>query len=170
VEVVELQGVKPSERDQLVAGEEQPWGGLGEELEWADKERHVGIRDDDGRLLALAGVVYVRVVVEGGVEWPVVGVGSVMVTRSERGKGLARPLLERTLELASELGPEHAMLFCREQLTALYAKFGFRPIESPVHAAQASGSVEMPMCAMWCPLRDGAIWPTGAVTVRGLPF
>jgi predicted GNAT family N-acyltransferase len=172
VEVVELQGVGSSEWDELVAGEQQPWGGgAAEALEWADKQRHVGIRDEHGRLLALAGLVRASVTVEGRVELPVVGIGGVIVTRPARGRGLARPLLERTLELAGELGPEHAMLFCREQLRALYAKFGFRAIESPVHAAQAGGQVEVPMCAMWRGLRDGAAaWPAGAVTVRGLPF
>lgn len=171
MEVVELEGVGAGERDQVIAREEQPWGGEaeGEALEWAEKERHLGLRGEDGRLLALAGLIRARVGVD-GVELPVVGVGGVIVTRSKRGKGLSRPLLERALELAAGLGPAHAMLFCREPLMAMYAKFGFQAIEPPVRAQQESGPVEMPMRAMWRALHDGAVWPAGTVTVLGLPF
>jgi hypothetical protein len=62
------------------------------------------------------------------------------------------------------------MLFCREALVAMYERFGFRLIEAPVTAAQPGGRVEMPLRAMWRPLREGAAWPPGPVAVLGEPF
>ncbi len=62
----ELNDFLPSEMADVQDGELEPWGGLGESLEWADKERHIGIRDDDGRLLALAGLLTASVAVDKG--------------------------------------------------------------------------------------------------------
>ena len=169
MQAVELSEVGSSQWQEVVAGEQQPWGGEGEQLEWGPKERHVGIRDGSGRLLALAGLVAARVEIDGR-ELPVVGFGGVIVTAARRGRGLARPLLERTVALARELGPERGMLFCEERLMSLYAKFGFVPIEASVSAQQSAGEVQMPIRAMWIALAPGADWPSGAVRVLGLPF
>jgi predicted N-acetyltransferase YhbS len=166
----ELTSVEPGAWAELEAGEEQPWGGVAEQLEWAGKDRHVGIRAPDGRLLGHAGTVLARVAVEGRGEFPVVGLGGVIVRREERGRGLARELIERALEIADSLGPERAMLFCRPELTALYARFDFEPIEAQVGAQQPGGRIEMPMRAMWRALADGVDWPPGDVEVLGLPF
>jgi hypothetical protein len=62
------------------------------------------------------------------------------------------------------------MLFCRPELVALYRGFGCEEIAAPVWADQPGGRIEMPLAAMWRPLRDGAEWPSGRVDVRGLPF
>jgi len=62
------------------------------------------------------------------------------------------------------------MLFCLPANVALYAKFGFEPIEEPVWAAQPDGSVEMPLPAMWKPLAPAARWPAGRVELLGEPF
>jgi hypothetical protein len=87
-----------------------------------------------------------------------------------RGRGLARLVIEATLEIGRELGPAYAMLFCRQPLVALYERFGFRTIESPVTAAQPDGRIEMPLRAMWLGLHGDPGWPEGAVEVLGLPF
>ena len=54
------------------------------------------------------------------------------MTRSARGRRLARLLAARLLEIAGELGVERAMLFCRPELTSLYGQLGFVTIESRV--------------------------------------
>jgi predicted GNAT family N-acyltransferase len=168
--VIELGEVPERLWTELEAGESQPWGGAGEELQWRAKERHVGIEDDDGRLLALAGLVRARVAIEAHGELGVIGIGGVIITREHRGTGLARPLLARTLELAGGHGEQLAMLFCGEQTMGLYAKFGFAEIDAPVHAEQPGQEVEIPQRAMWLALAPGAQWPPGAVRVLGLPF
>jgi predicted N-acetyltransferase YhbS len=169
VEALELQNVGAAEWEAVLDGETQAFGAIGDDFSWVSKERHVAVCDEAGQPVALAGAMVAHVTA-GGETFPVVGIGSVIVTQRMRGSGLARRVIEAILEIARELGPERAMLFCREELTTLYARFGFQPIEAPVSAEQPSGRVVMPMSAMWAPLADGVGWPTGEVAVRGQPF
>jgi hypothetical protein len=100
----------------------------------------------------------------------VVGIGAVLVTASERGRGLVWELLRPLLEIAAEMGPERAMLFCRPQLTGMYGRLGFAEIAGPTWIRQPDGVIEMPLRTMWRPLREGVGWPSGRVEVLGLPF
>lgn len=170
MEAIELEGAVHEHAQAVIDGEPAPWGTAGAALSWAEKTRHVGILAADGRPLALAGVVIARVAVGSHAPFEVVGVGGVIVTRSRRGEGLATPLLEGVMGLAARLGPAHAMLFCRDELSGLYARHGFRPIGSPVTAEQPGGLITVPMGAMWAPLAPDAQWPTGDVAVIGEPF
>jgi predicted N-acetyltransferase YhbS len=169
VETVELQNVGPDEWEAVLDGETHAFGVVGAEFSWANKERHVAVCDGAGQPVALAGAMVAQVTV-GGEDFPVVGIGSVIVTQTMRGGGLALRVVEAVMEIAGELGPERAMLFCGEELTTLYARFGFQAIEAPVSAEQSGGRVVMPMSAMWAPLADGIDWPAGDVSVQGRPF
>jgi predicted GNAT family N-acyltransferase len=169
VETIELQNVGPDEWEAVLDGETQAFGTAADEFSWANKERHVAVCDEAGQPVALAGAMVAQVTA-GGQAFPVVGIGSVIVTRTMRGGGLARRAIEAIMDIAGELGPERAMLFCREELKALYARFGFRAIEAPVSAEQPGGRVVMPMSAMWAPLADGIDWPAGDIAVQGQPF
>jgi predicted N-acetyltransferase YhbS len=100
----------------------------------------------------------------------VAGLGGLIVTRSARGRGLARLLAARLLEIARELQAERAMLFCRPELVPLYIRLGFLTIEAPVWVDQPEGRVEMPMPAMWSALGGDAGWPPGRVDLLGEPF
>jgi predicted GNAT family N-acyltransferase len=170
VEFVELAALAEQDWDAVVAGEHQPFGSVGAGLAWRTKDRHFALREQDGRLLALAALVGVAVEIEGAGGLDVVGLGGVIVTPSERGRGLMFKVVEPVLALAEEMGPEHAMLFCRPELVAVYRRLGFEEITAPVRADQPAGPVEMPMRAMWRALRAGAAWPPGRVNVHGLPF
>jgi predicted GNAT family N-acyltransferase len=170
--LVELHEVSAKQWRELIGGEPSPWGGgQAEGLSWREKQRTVGIRDQDERLLAVAGAVIARVEVLGTGSFEVLGVGGVFVTRTARGQGLVTRLLDGLLAQAMRDGvPERAMLFCRAQLVGMYAKRGFAQLAVPVWADQPGGRIEMPMCAMWRALRAGVTWPTGRVEVHGLPF
>lgn len=170
MEPVELDTITSQQWSELVAGEHQPWGGLAEGLAWAEKERCVGLRAAGGGLVAVGGAMIAEIDIEGAECFQVVGIGAVFVTQRERGCGLVWKLLGALLEIATDMGPDRAMLFCRPQLTALYARRAFVEIPGPVWAQQPDGRTEMPLCAMWRPLREGADWPEGRVEVRGLPF
>jgi GNAT superfamily N-acetyltransferase len=170
MEIVELRETTPQQWRALEAGEREPWGGLAEGLAWADKQRLLGFRGADGELVAIAGALIAEIDVGGVERFDVVGIGSVFVTARQRGHGLARALLESLLVVAEDMGPERAMLFCRPQLTALYGKLAFTEIHVPVSAQQPDGEIEMPLRAMWRPLREGSSWPQGRVKVLGLPF
>src|SRR5918911_450881 len=66
------------------------------------KELHT-IGRADGRLLSHVGLT-LAVVEIAGAPFVVVGVGAVIVTWSERGRGRLRPVLEAALERAEALG------------------------------------------------------------------
>jgi predicted GNAT family N-acyltransferase len=168
--LVELDRLSEPYWDELIAGEHEPFGGIGEGLVWRDKTRNIGIRADDGRLVAAGGAVLAEVRVEREPPFQVVGLGGLIVTRGARRQGLARLLSQRLLELTSEFEAQRAMLFCRPNLMALYGKFGFLPIDAPVWADQPGGRIEMPLPAMWRALSSDASWPPGRVELVGEPF
>jgi GNAT superfamily N-acetyltransferase len=170
VEVVAIEPPDEREWDLLVDGEQHPWGPVGEDLEWEHKQRFVGVRGEGGRLIASAGVLRASVCVGDAGELDVVGLGGVFVTQSMRGRGLMAAVVGAALKLARELGPEHAMLFCRPELAPVYAGHGFEPIAAPVRAMQPAGEVVVPAVAMHLALVPGARWPEGEVQVLGLPF
>lgn len=170
MEFVELDTLTEQDWADVVAGEREPFGPEGAELAWRVKDRHFALRAHDGRLVALAATVSVAVEIDGAGSFDVIGLGGVIVTPSERGRGLMSEVIEPVLSLAEGMGPECAMLFCRPELVAVYRRLAFAEITAPVWADQPAGPVEMPMHAMWRPLRAGATWPPGRVDVRGLPF
>jgi GNAT superfamily N-acetyltransferase len=167
--LVELDGVTDADWQHVIAGERKPWGDVDEALHWREKTHNIGLCDDSGQLVALAGLVLADLLVD-ATPLQVAGIGGVFVTRSARGHGLARALIERLLELADELAAERAMLFCLPANVGLYAKFGFQLIDEPVWARQPRGLVQVPMCAMWKPLTDAASWPEGRVELLDEPF
>ena len=157
--------------EELLAGEHEPWGGVGERLSWRDKTRNIGLRDER-RKAARSG--------RGGAR------RSCTRTRTRRSRssasagswsraapaaGASRASSpEHLLELARELPAERAMLFCEPRLMALYREFGFEEITEAVWVEQPGGRVKMPMRAMWRPLREGAGWPPGELYLDGEPF
>jgi GNAT superfamily N-acetyltransferase len=169
VEIVEFGPLTDAQRAELEAGEQNPFGTLGIELQWRPKHRHVMLRDD-GHLLASTGLVTAQVSVAGGERIDVVGLGGVIVVPGHRGEGLARTIVEAALQRASQMTPALAILFCRDDVAGLYRKLGFALVEPPVHVLQPSGSAVIPQDTMWRALRDGAQWPAGPVLVHSLPF
>ena len=170
MEVVEFGPLTDDQRAALEGGEEHPFGTEGIELLWRPKEQHVMLRDEDGRLLASTGLLVVEVSVDDGEPFQVVGVGGVFVTRTHRGQGLARAVVEAALERAARMGPPLAMLFCRDAVVGLYRKLGFELVERPVPVLQPTGSAVMPVNTMWRPLIADAVWPRGKVFVQSEPF
>ncbi len=166
---IELADVDSAQWQALQGDEPHPWGGEAEALQWVEKTHYVGVPGEHGGLLAAAAAL-VADVTAGGEPFEVVGVGGVIVAPEMRGRGLGRVVVEAILEVAARLGPERAMLFCREPLVAMYERFAFQTVRAPVTAAQPGGRVEMPLRAMWRPLRDGASLPEGPVAVLGEPF
>jgi predicted GNAT family N-acyltransferase len=172
VEIVELDTLTDAQWDAVLDGEHEPFGGIGEQFSWREKERQLAIRGADGRLLALAASTVAEVDVDGAAAFRVLGIGGVIVTRRERGRGLAFEQLRALLADAERdpSCPQRAMLFCRKELSSMYGKLGFHEISAPVWVAQPHGRIEIPLAAMWRPLVSGAGWPEGRVDVRGLPF
>jgi predicted N-acetyltransferase YhbS len=166
MELVELPGDHSDvERAQLIDGEEDVY-----ELATfvlppgRPKDKRFALIED-GRLIASAGILTADVHV-GDRTFPVVGIGGVIVTRSRRGQGLFRRVMEPALAAARAAGPDHALLFCLPKNVPLYEKFGFATIPDPV----TSLGIVMPLETMWCPLKPGEQWPPGPVTLLGPMF
>lgn len=163
-----LEALTPAQHAELQAGEADPWETWTDDIQWRPKDLHTVRRREDGRLVASVGLVVADVIV-GAETFQVAGVGGVIVSQDERGRGHLRPTLNAALERAATLA-DRALLFCSSELAPMYASFGFREVEAPVYAAQPVGERRMPSVAMWAPLREGATWPAGDVRLPELPF
>jgi predicted N-acetyltransferase YhbS len=129
----------------------------------------VALRDDDGRLIASAGLLTADVEV-GDVLFPVVGLGGVIVNRAHRGRGLSLCVVEAALAKAATLGPQFVVLFCHEDRMGLYRRFGFEDVHTAVLVDHDGDRIVMPMHTMWRGLTADARWPDGRVEVHGPPF
>jgi predicted N-acetyltransferase YhbS len=169
IEVAHLEAWTPGARAELYDGEARPFGGETDRLGWRDKELHT-VGRLDGRVVSHVGLT-VAVAEVAGTPFAVVGVGGVLVARSERGRGRLTPVMDAALERAATLGPPRALLFCAEPRVAMYARFGFARIGEPVTIDRPGGGTRVfPEVTMWRPLRPGVEWPAGPVRLYGLPF
>jgi predicted GNAT family N-acyltransferase len=172
VELLALGRLTDAQRAELDADEKDSFGADEDGLDWRDKDLYVVLRGPSGRLVARAGLVLAQVHVSPADEaFAVVGIGDVLVTETERGRGYAREVLSGALCRAATLGPERAMLFCHESLAGMYKQLGFIDVPDPVRVDQADGEVLIDLRTMWRPLSpDAPTWPTGEVRLHGLPF
>jgi GNAT superfamily N-acetyltransferase len=169
VELIEFGQLTERRRRELEGDEQDPWDAGDVPLLFRPKERHVGLRNDRGRLIASAGTVTADVEVAGN-RFAVVGLGGVIVNAAYRGRGLAREVVTAAVARAEQFGPEFMLLFCHPDRAGLYRKLGFAEVDATVTVEQPDGDMEMPMMAMWRALRPGVSWPEGSVAVSGLPF
>jgi GNAT superfamily N-acetyltransferase len=169
MEIVEFGLLTPQFKRELEGNEPDPFDSAGITLLYRPKDRHVGLRDESGRLVASAGIVLVEVEVDGD-RFPVVGLGGVIVTAAHRGRGLARQVLQAALASAQLLGPAFALLFCHQDRAGLYRKLGFLEIRDEVIVEQPNGCAAMPQQTMWRGLGEEATWPIGNLVVHSLPF
>jgi predicted GNAT family N-acyltransferase len=171
MKMVEFGRLSDEQHAELAGEEDDPWGAAEFDVEWLPKDHHVAITDDDGRLLAAAGLVVVEVRFGAQPPISVVGVGDVIVTASHRGRGFGRQVISEVLKRAEELGPEIAMLFCRAEMAGLYQAHGFAKVSRRVVIDQPAGLTDGRGVMMWRPLKAGVRLPDGIVTiVGGLPF
>jgi predicted GNAT family N-acyltransferase len=172
VELIELGRLGGEQYAELVGAEDDPWKAAEFGLVWLPKNQHVALRDDDGRLVAAAGLVLVDVQFGAQPPIPVVGLGGVIVTASHRGRGLGRRVIAEALRRAETKGPEIAMLFCRPEMAGLYHRHGFAEVPGPVFVEQPDQSVDISAVGtvMWRPLKAGARLPDGNVKINALPF
>jgi predicted N-acetyltransferase YhbS len=169
MEFVEFGRLSDAHRAELEGDEDDPFDGARSPLTYQRKQRHVAIAGDDGRLIASTGMLVVEVEVASR-RFPVIGLGGVIVTAANRGRGLAREVVEAALAIARTLGPAFALLFCHDDRAGLYRKLGFADVTGGVRVRQPAGYVTMPNRTMWRALQPDAQWPRGDLTVHGLPF
>jgi predicted N-acetyltransferase YhbS len=169
VEIVEFGLLTEAHRRDLEGDEQDPFDARGIGVEFRPKDKHVGLRDGAGRLVASTGMVVVEVEVERE-RFSVVGLGGVIVNADHRGRGLGRRVVQAALVKARNLGPAFAMLFCHDDRAGLYHKVGFSRVDAEVVVRQSDGYAPMPQWTMWRPLHVKLRWPPGKVVVHSLPF
>jgi predicted GNAT family N-acyltransferase len=170
LEVVEFGRLSSTQRAELERDEGDPFDAVGLMLQWRAKDRHVALRDGDGRLMASAGLLVADLQVGEESVVPVVGIGGVIVSAPHRVHGLASRVIVEALRCAEAMGPAIAILFCHRDRAGLYQRHGFVEIAGPVFVQQPSGFVEMPQLAMWRVIRAGAVLPAGRVVLQSAPF
>lgn len=121
--MVEFETLSPGQRQELEGDELDPWGAGDLELTFAPKDHHVGVKDEDGTLVAVAGTIVVEAQV-GEARFPVLGIGGVIVRAPFRGRGLARTVVQAVLEKGRGRGAPLALLFCLPDRMGLYRRFG----------------------------------------------
>ncbi|MGA8353916.1 MAG: GNAT family N-acetyltransferase [Solirubrobacteraceae bacterium] len=167
---VELGRLTSKQYDELGGGDQDLFRREYLGLHWQDKERYFVLCDCDGRALAAAGLVVVDVEVVPHEPFAVAGIGDVIVAKPFRGQGLARMVVGAAIDHAKSVGLEIAMLFCDAGMVGLYERLNFIEIDPPIYVEQPAGSMQIPMRSMWRAVREGASWPVGTATLRGLPF
>src|SRR3954453_16949441 len=120
MQLVELGPLTEADWDAVLDGEADAFGPVGARLQWREKDRNVGLRDVDGRLVAFAGATVVDVEVQDAGSFQVVGLGGLVVHRSLRHEGLMSRLVDPLLRLATTMGPDLAALLCRPDLVPVY--------------------------------------------------
>jgi GNAT superfamily N-acetyltransferase len=169
VEVVELATFGAAEYEQIVDGEEDPYGTDHLGMDWREKTGHVALVQE-GHVLAHAGWVPADLRAATGEHLRIVGLGGVMVHRDHRGHGLGHRLVAAAMDRMGRLGLPVGMLFCRTQRVPFYESLGWHPTAGRVTADQPSGAVEMPLVTCWTPFLAGATVPSSALHIEGLPF
>jgi predicted N-acetyltransferase YhbS len=168
MDVVESGPMTDEYRHALEGDEPDPFDITGVTLQFRPKERHAGLQDESGRLVASTGMVLVDAEIAGE-RFPVVGLGGVIVSASHRGGGLGRRVVEEALARARRFGPRFAILFCHEDRSGLYRKLGFAEVPDDVLVEQPIGHAPMTQRTMWISLHGPTTWPPGEVIVRSLP-
>jgi predicted N-acetyltransferase YhbS len=169
MEFVEFGRLSDAHRAELEGDEDDPFDGARSPLAYQRKERHVAIAGDDGRLIASTGMLVVEVEVASR-RFEVIGLGGVIVTAANRGRGLGREVVEAALARARTLGPVFALLFCYDDRAGLYRKLGFADVPGSVRVGQPACYVTIRDRTMWRGLQPDAQWPHGDLIVHGLPF
>jgi GNAT superfamily N-acetyltransferase len=169
MELVEFAELPFADWAGLTRYDSAPFGPASARLEYRPKDQHVGVRDDDGRLVAVVGATVAQVTVDGAEPFEVVGIGGLIVHKDFRGLGLAKRVMDRLREITAESGPALAMIFSEPHVLPLHIRRGYTPLSEPVWVDQPAGPIVMPMQAAWRPFRP-TIWPAGAVRLHGLPF
>ncbi len=170
MEVVEFGALTPPLRAELEGDEVDPFDGAGSSLQWRPKDRHVGLRAPDGRMLASTGLVQAGLEAGDGRVAEVVGIGGVIVAAPFRGQGLGSRVIVEALRVAATLGPPAVILFCHRDRAGLYARHGFVELAPPVLVSQPDGFAEIPQVTMWRALREGVDPPAAPIRILSLPF
>lgn len=168
MEVREVPVFSSADAAALADGEEDPYGTDGLGLSWRPKDHHVVV-SEHGRVIGHAGFLPIEVETANG-RREGVGLGSVLVHRSFRGRGTGERLVRETAARMRAMDRSFGLLFCRDVRLAFYEHLGWRRIPGEVTVDQEEGPIVMPLLTCWLPFDDAEGQPPDSVRLLGLPF
>ncbi|HKS29030.1 MAG TPA: GNAT family N-acetyltransferase [Pyrinomonadaceae bacterium] len=137
-------------------------------LTWKPKDLHIFIEVDGSPVTHVGLLQHTVAVNEERVA--VCGVGGVVTTLDEQGKGYASRAMRHAASLMrEELSVDFGLLFCHDRLMPFYERLGWRRVSDAVEIEQPSGSIVSPMNVMILPCAKES-WPTGPVKLNSLPW
>jgi GNAT superfamily N-acetyltransferase len=138
-------------------------------LNWDSEADWHFLAYQDGALVGQLSLL-IRTVECGGREVRVSGLGGLITLPHVRGQGVARRLMDASLDFSvKETDAEFILFFCPDTLVPFYQRLGYQEVLAPVVITQPSGPLSCPLHTFYRSLR-GAPWEEGTVVIRGLPW
>lgn len=137
-------------------------------LRWRPKQLHFLLRLD-GKAVSHVGLLRHEVSVAGE-SMTVGGIGGVVTLPEAQGRGFARRLMKRAMEVAERDSQVDAgLLFCLERLVPYYEALGWQLVNDRVLIEQPNGKIGSPLKVMVLPC-GGFVWPVGEVELNSFPW
>jgi hypothetical protein len=121
-------------------------------------------------LTGYLGIVESRPVSVSGLVVQVSGVSGVITRPESRRSGVATAMLGRAAAfIRQDVAAEFCLLFCSEEIAALYSRLGWKCVEGPTTFQQTPGTIDQRTVTMVLSCR-GKEWPAGPIHVCGPPW
>ncbi|HEX8177633.1 MAG TPA: GNAT family N-acetyltransferase [Pyrinomonadaceae bacterium] len=160
--------ISDEESERLFGWGEDIFGSNHLNLRWKPKDLHIFVHVD-GNAVTHVGLLQHTVTV-GDEQVKVCGVGGVVTTLDEHGKGYATHAMRHAASLMrEELRVDFGLLFCHGRLIPFYERLGWQRIKDAVEIEQPSGPITSPMNVLILPCGKES-WPDGPVKLNSLPW
>jgi aminoglycoside 2'-N-acetyltransferase I len=136
--------------------------------QWATPDWYI-LASIDTAVVCRLGIVE-RIVFVNEHSIPVAGISGV-ITRSEwRGRKLASLVLNEAREfMENKLDVDFGLLLCRQEVTPVYAKLGWKAVDGPTTFSQPTGQMRYLHKTMVLKCGQKS-WPPGPIYLCGLPW
>jgi len=168
VDVMKVGTFSTEDAASLADGEADPYGTDQLGITWRPKDHHV-VLVDSGRVVAHAAFLPIEVEMADE-RLAGAGLGSVMVHRAFRGRGVGQRLIKETTTHMRALNRSYGLLFCRDARLGFYERLGWRRVLGEVTVDQESGPIVMPLFTCWRSFDGGTPSLTDDLRLIGLPF
>jgi GNAT superfamily N-acetyltransferase len=166
IEIYSERDLSSIQRVKLEEWFEQEFGHI--PYQWATPAWYVLARVDSV-LVSRLGIVE-RVVAVDRQSIRVAGISGVITHPEWRGRKIASAVLNKAVEfIKSEMNAEFALLLCRQEVTPVYARLGWKIVNGPTTFWQPGRKLTYPKLTMVLECGQKS-WPIGPIDLGGLPW
>jgi GNAT superfamily N-acetyltransferase len=166
--IIQTDTLTPIEEKQLFEWGDDIFGGDELGLSWRPMELRF-IQKIDGESVGHLGLIKDQIEVDGKL-FNIAGVGDIVTIPEIRGKGVAKKLLNHSMDFfINEWKVDAGVLFCFDSLVPFYQACGWQIANNKVFVMQPSGQIQFPNQLMVYPA-EGIIWPEGTIYLNCLPW